>query len=49
MKAKEYVLNVRFDGEKKEPLTKVAKKNRRSINKEINIAVDNHLKKEKSK
>ena len=42
-KKKEYKFPLRLDEEQKKPLAKIAKKNNRSVNGEIKVAVNNHI------
>lgn len=53
MKAKlkngKYCYPLKLDGNLQPLIKEVANKNRRNINTEINVAVENHIKKEKSK
>jgi hypothetical protein len=42
-KKKPYKFPLRLDEEQKKPLEKIAKKNNRSVNGEIKVAVTNHI------
>ncbi len=46
-KADTYKLLVRLDPEMKDDIKEISEKNDRSINKEVKVAIKNHIKKEK--